>query len=326
VESWLTVVIIVLIAAIVLDGFRRMRIAKRESIRLSKSAQKADRETDVAVSTSEFPSGGARVAGYRGQEDANNLNHMVRKSYETGRPTVGAPQRIPEQVSLNLEESVPMLMDSVGDIDEVEDEFIEPLEPEIGSLEDLQESVVVSEATLTPDLAREENGENRLEPVPPQSEEETTQTDLCEPDEVLVMNIMAKSGQRFAGSDLLQALMGEGMKFGHMDIFHRHKDNDGDAPIIYSLANMVVPGTFNLAEINGFETPGVSAFLSLPTAGDSLAAYDDMAKMARNLATKLDGELKDENRSVMTSQTVEHGRQRVIEYERKKKLEPVSDH
>lgn len=38
------------------------------------------------------------------------------------------------------------------------------------------------------------------------------------------------------------------------------------------------------------------------------------------IATKLDGELKDENRSVMTRQTIEHGRQRVMEYERQQKL------
>ena len=61
-------------------------------------------------------------------------------------------------------------------------------------------------------------------------------------------------------------------------------------------------------------------FLSLPVAGESLAAFNDLSVTAKNLANALGAELKDENRSVMTPQTIEHGRQRVIEYERKRKL------
>lgn len=45
-----------------------------------------------------------------------------------------------------------------------------------------------------------------------------------------------------------------------------------------------------------------------------------MADAARGLADALGGELKDENRSVMTKQTIEHARQKVMEFERKRKL------
>ena len=61
-------------------------------------------------------------------------------------------------------------------------------------------------------------------------------------------------------------------------------------------------------------------FLSLPLAGDSIAAFNLMASAATAMATQLGGELKDENRSVMTRQTIEHARQRVVEYERKRRL------
>ncbi|MFL0809296.1 MAG: cell division protein ZipA [Agarilytica sp.] len=152
------------------------------------------------------------------------------------------------------------------------------------------------------------------------SEQKQAEQDYSEPDEVLIMNVMSRPGEQILGADLLNALMSEGLKFGEMEIFHRHKANDGDGPILYSVANMVMPGTFNLAAMESFQTPGISIFLSLPVAGECIAAYNDMATTAKNLAEQLGAELKDENRSVMTAQTIEHGRQRVVEYERKRKL------
>ena len=74
----------------------------------------ADGEPETPENRGEFPSGGARVAAYRDPKDAESLNKNVRKTFAKSRITVGAPQRIPEQVTLNLEESVPMLMDSVA--------------------------------------------------------------------------------------------------------------------------------------------------------------------------------------------------------------------
>ena len=43
-----------------------------------------------------------------------------------------------------------------------------------------------------------------------------------------------------------------------------------------------------------------------------------MLKVARDLALRLGGELKDEQRSVMTGQTVEHYRQRIAEFCRRR--------
>ena len=42
-----------------------------------------------------------------------------------------------------------------------------------------------------------------------------------------------------------------------------------------------------------------------------------MIAAARKLAQELNGELKDEQRSVMTAQTIEHYRQRIIDFERR---------
>ncbi len=343
-KDWLTIIIVLLIIGIVLDGLRRMRIAKRESITLSRNAKKADQEAPVPVSTSEFPSGGARVAAHREIEGVQNINETVKKKFDDGKSTRSPQVRnIPEQVSLNLEEAVPMLMDSVEDSMEEEparampelnaqqsadNTYKDALEPTIGSLEDLQDDdVEVVEDEIDSDVSvevrapvkRATKTQSKVE-VRKQASTDTQEKELEEPDEVLIINVMAKPEQRIQGELLLEALVGRGLKLGEMDIFHRHQNDDGDGPIVFSLANMVVPGTFNLAKMDEFETPGVSLFLSLPVVGESIAAYEDMVATAKSLAETLDGELKDENRSVMTSQTIEHGRQRVIEFERKRKL------
>ena len=49
---------------------------------------------------------------------------------------------------------------------------------------------------------------------------------------------------------------------------------------------------------------------------DSMQSFDLMADTARAIAETLGGELKDEQRSVMTRQTLEHCKQRIRDFER----------
>ncbi len=133
--------------------------------------------------------------------------------------------------------------------------------------------------------------------------------------EVLVINVVAKSDREFYGVDLLQALLGSGLRFGDMSIFHRHFDQDPSSPVMFSVANMVNPGTFDLNQINDFATRGVCFFMTLPNVANSMQAFDRMLDAAQQLRIALDGDLKDDNRSVMTAQTIEHYRQRVRDFD-----------
>ena len=101
-----------------------------------------------------------------------------------------------------------------------------------------------------------------------------------------------------------------------LDIFHRYSDAKGEGALLFSLANMVKPGTFDIDAMDEFETPGVSLFMTLPINADSMQSFDLMADTARAIAETLNGELKDEQRSVMTRQTLEHCRQRIRDFER----------
>nr|WP_298169281.1 cell division protein ZipA [uncultured Pseudomonas sp.] len=136
-------------------------------------------------------------------------------------------------------------------------------------------------------------------------------------EEVLVINVIARDDAGFKGPALLQNILESGLRFGEMDIFHRHESMAGNGEVLFSMANALKPGTFDLDDIEGFSTRAVSFFLGLPGPRHPKQAFDVMVAAARKLAHELNGELKDDQRSVMTAQTIEHYRQRIVEYERK---------
>ncbi|HBX56593.1 cell division protein ZipA [Pseudomonas sp. UBA2684] len=145
----------------------------------------------------------------------------------------------------------------------------------------------------------------------------TASKELPPVEEVLVINVVAREGEGFKGPALLQNILESGLRFGEMDIFHRHESMAGNGEVLFSMANALKPGTFDLDDIEGFSTRAVSFFLGLPGPRHPKQAFDVMVAAARKLAHELNGELKDDQRSVMTAQTIEHYRQRIVEFERK---------
>jgi cell division protein ZipA len=107
------------------------------------------------------------------------------------------------------------------------------------------------------------------------------------------------------------------LRFGEMSIFHRHEQANGSGSVQFSMANSVAPGVFDLDTINDFSTPSVSFFMSVPGAKNSMQAFEAMVETAQCLVKNLAGEMRDESRSVMTLQTLEHSRQKIRELERR---------
>ncbi|MEE4071572.1 cell division protein ZipA [Pseudomonas viridiflava] len=145
----------------------------------------------------------------------------------------------------------------------------------------------------------------------------TEEKDLPPVEEVLVISVISRSENGFKGPALLQNILESGLRFGEMDIFHRHESMAGNGEVLFSMANAVKPGVFDLDDIDHFSTRAVSFFLGLPGPRHPKQAFDVMVAAARKLAHELDGELKDDQRSVMTAQTIEHYRQRIVEFERR---------
>lgn len=140
--------------------------------------------------------------------------------------------------------------------------------------------------------------------------------------DVIALHVVA-SRHPFNGEDLLRSILSYGLRFGDMNIFHRHERPTGQGKVLFSMAKAVEPGTFDLQTMTGEEIPGVSFFLSLPGV-TSILAYDIMVDTAKRLATELQGEILDEQRQPLTRQLVEHYRERVQEFERRRLMQRPS--
>ena len=77
--------------------------------------------------------------------------------------------------------------------------------------------------------------------------------------------------------------------------------------------------------MHDFKSRGVCLFMQLPGPKRSIVALERMVEVARKLAIKLGAEMRDENHSVITPQTIEHYRQRVMDFERKRRTQRYTE-
>ncbi|MBM0510548.1 cell division protein ZipA [Aeromonas hydrophila] len=133
--------------------------------------------------------------------------------------------------------------------------------------------------------------------------------------DVYVINLMGRPGHDLQGATLLSSLLALGFKFGEMDIFHRHEDPNGKGEVLFSMINMVKPGTFNPYRMEQFATPGVSLFMQLPLRSNAAFAFEDMLQAADQLASDLDAMLTDMDRSPLSDETIARYRHELAAYE-----------
>ena len=133
---------------------------------------------------------------------------------------------------------------------------------------------------------------------------------------IIVLHIVAKQGSTFQGGSLLDVFLSQGLRYGSKKIFHFHAEQGGSGPIVFSLANSVKPGTFDLDEMPCMTTVGISLFFAMADLKNPMTALDALLSSAKNIAIELNGDLKDESRSAFTKQTEEHYRQRIADYSR----------
>ena len=141
--------------------------------------------------------------------------------------------------------------------------------------------------------------------------------------QVIILSVVMPENHQMSGAALLPSVLTLGMKYGDMNIFHRHQDNAGNGPVTFSLANMLNPGSFDLDTMETFVTQGVSLFMTLPNAGDPFAAFEQMLSAAKQLAAEFNAQLLDDKRNVMTKQTEQHYISKIREFDRKYRLASV---
>lgn len=135
-------------------------------------------------------------------------------------------------------------------------------------------------------------------------------------DKIVTLYVAARSGEALHGSDIVVAAEKVGLRFGAMHIFHRLVDGRRDAGPVFSVANMVKPGYFDLDRMAELTTSGLSLFATLPGPLSALDAWDTMLPAAQRLAELLDAELLDEDHNALGRQRIAGLREELRDWDR----------
>ena len=142
-------------------------------------------------------------------------------------------------------------------------------------------------------------------------------------DRIVSLYVAAKAGQTLRGADIMVAAEKAGLTFGHMDVFHRLVDGRPEDGPIFSVANIIKPGSFEMARIHEVETPAIAFFLTLPAPVAALDAWDTMLPAAQRMAELLDGVVLDEERNALGRQRIQHIRDELRAYDRQHQAPPL---
>ncbi len=172
-------------------------------------------------------------------------------------------------------------------------------------------------------LAEEDTPDSEASPAAPVSPGPEAEAEAPLGEQLVVVSVVAEPGAEFEGEALLKAFQHNKLKFGEHHIFHRVVFRDNREQPVFSVANLVKPGNFPPQDMQGFASPGLTLFLQLPGPMDAVEAFDDFVKTAERLAVELGGELRDEQRQLLTHQGLMLVRDRIAKHRRHSMTRPA---
>lgn len=313
----LSIVGVLLIIAIIGHGFWTMRRNNQQMQRQKRELSAKREQTKSSGATFDDDGvGEVRVVkkptGTDRTDELTATNNRSAVSSDDNEHAQPSPAKKPaddvEQMSMNLDiddddaplPSMRVKKDDANDVPQSELEL---------NTNDEQTHTVASEAATTSDAdelaisdkATETRTESTAQPSPQPPQE--------------VISLFVKGSVQ--GAVLLQMMTELGCKFGDMGIFHRYEQTAGTGPLIFSVANMFNPGTFDLDNIENFETDGVALFMTLPVDYDGQQAFNMMLNAAKKLAMEIpQGQVLDGQRNVLSRQSIQKAHQQIREFEK----------
>ncbi|RTZ16175.1 cell division protein ZipA [Vibrio aquaticus] len=134
------------------------------------------------------------------------------------------------------------------------------------------------------------------------------------PLEVIVLNVHCAGDDPFVGTKLFDSMQQNGLIYGEMDIFHRHADLSGTGKVLFSVANMMQPGTLKHDDPAEFTTKGISFFMTMPCFGDAEQNFKLMLKTAQQIADDLGANVLDDARNLMTPNRLDRYRAQIQQF------------
>jgi cell division protein ZipA len=143
-------------------------------------------------------------------------------------------------------------------------------------------------------------------------------------DKIVTLYIAARAGEKLRGPDIVVAAEKAGLTYGHMNVYHRLVEGHPDRGPVFSVANIMKPGSFDMATIQSLETPAIAFFLTLPAPVSALDAWETMLPTAERMTELLGGVLLDESRSALGRQRIQHIREELRAWDRQQEAPPPS--
>ncbi len=173
------------------------------------------------------------------------------------------------------------------------------------------ESIEIGQGDIQPDgqcLPEDNSDSVTSELAPVQTEEPEKEM------EVLALNVHCAGDSPFIGTALFESMKQNGLLYGEMDIYHRHADMSGTGKVLFSVANMMQPGTLAHDDPETFETLGISFFMTLPCFGEADQNFKLMLKTAQQIADDLGGNVLDDHRNLMTPDRLDAYRKQIRDF------------
>lgn len=143
-------------------------------------------------------------------------------------------------------------------------------------------------------------------------------------DKIVTLYLAARAGQKLHGPDIVVAAEKAGLVYGHMGVFHRLVENHPERGPVFSVANIMKPGSFDMAQIQALETPAIAFFLTLPAPVNALDGWETMLPTAQRMAELLDGVVLDESRNALGRQRIGQIRDELRAYDRQREAPPLT--
>lgn len=160
-------------------------------------------------------------------------------------------------------------------------------EPNLGGLGDdgLAESATPTQAAAENAAADAESAPASAQTAAPPSGEQ-----------LLIQLYVTSAGGAFSGDEILSAAERCKLRPGDMNIFHRTRGDTPDGEPLFSMANLVKPGTFPFDDMTEFASPGLAVFAQFEGEPSDLMVFDEMLDATRVMAELLGGDIRGPHR------------------------------